>query len=345
VSAVLAAVTEGVGEMRVREVPEPGDPGTGELVVRPDAVGLCGSDYHFFDGGLTEAAGGGRFPRVQGHEVSATVEVVGEGCDAGFEVGQRVALWPLTACGSCYPCRVGRANVCSNFQLIGIHIDGGLQERFTVAADHAFPIDAAPELAALVEPVSIAVRAVGRGRVAAGERVAILGAGPIGQSLSVAARDRGAEVLIVDRVASRLDRSRAETLVWADAAQVVGDARDWSGGEGPAVVIDATGAPAAVRAAVDMVAPAGRVVQVGMSGDEVTVRIGSFTEKELDVLGVCCCGAGEFGEAVQLVERRRDELAPLITHAYPLERAPEAIAFAIEHPVEVMKVVITGARG
>ena len=67
-SAVLAAVTEGVGDMRVREVPEPGDPGVGELVVRPDAVGLCGSDYHFFDGGLTEAAGGGRFPRVQGHE-------------------------------------------------------------------------------------------------------------------------------------------------------------------------------------------------------------------------------------------------------------------------------------
>jgi L-gulonate 5-dehydrogenase len=345
VSAVLAAVTEGVGEMRIREVPEPGDPGTGELVVRPDAVGLCGSDYHFFDGGLTEAAGGGRFPRVQGHEVSATVEVVGEGCDPGLEVGQRVALWPLTACGSCYPCRVGRANVCSNFQLIGIHVDGGLRERFAVAADHAFPIDAAPELAALVEPVSIAVRAMRRGRVEAGERVVILGAGPIGQSLSVAARDRGAEVLIVDRVASRLERSRTETLVWADAAQVVGDARDWSGGEGPGVVIDATGAPAAVRAAVDMVAPAGRVVQVGMSGDEATVRIGSFTEKELDVLGVCCCGGGEFGEAVSLVERRRDELAPLITHTYPLERAPEAIAFAIEHPVEVMKVVITGATG
>ena len=344
-SAVLAAVTEGVGEMRVREVPEPGDPGTGELLVRPDAVGLCGSDYHFFDGGLTEAAGGGRFPRVQGHEVSATVEVVGEGCGPGWEVGQRVALWPLTACGSCYPCRVGRANVCSNFQLIGIHIDGGLRERFAVAADHAFPIDAAPELAALVEPVSIAVRAMHRGRVEAGERVVILGAGPIGQSLSVAARDRGAEVLLVDRVASRLERSRTETLVWSGAAQVVGDARDWSGGLGPAVVIDATGAPAAVRAAVDLVAPAGRVVQVGMSGDEATVRIGSFTEKELDVLGVCCCGGGEFGEAVSLVERRRDELAPLVTHTYPLERAPEAIAFAIEHPVEVMKVVITGATG
>ena len=344
-SAVLAAVTEGVGDMRVREVPEPGDPGVGELIVRPDAVGLCGSDYHFFDGALTEAAGGGRFPRVQGHEVSATVEVLGEACNPGLRVGQRVALWPLTPCGRCYPCRVGRSNVCSNFELIGIHVDGGLQERFTVASDHAFAIDAPPELAALVEPVSIAMRAMRRGRVEAGERVVILGAGPIGQSLSVAARDRGAEVLVVDRVASRLERSRAETLLWEDAAQVVSAARDWSGGEGPAAVIEATGAPAAVRAAVDMAASAGRVVQVGMSGDEVTVRIGSFTEKELDVLGVCCCGGDEFAEAVQLVERRRDELASLVTHTYPLEQAPAAIAFAMEHPVEVMKVVITQARG
>jgi threonine dehydrogenase-like Zn-dependent dehydrogenase len=338
---MLAAVTEGVGEMRVREVPEPGDPGPGELVVAPDAVGLCGSDYHFFDGGLTEAAGGGRFPRVQGHEVSAIVEAAGDGCE--IEVGQRVALWPLTPCGHCYPCRVGRSNVCTNFRLIGIHVDGGLQERLTVAADHAFGIDATPELAALVEPVSIAVRAVRRGRIAAGERVVILGAGPIGQSLSVAARDRGAEVLLVDRVASRLELGvGAETLVWDDAEQVVSDARDWADGDGPAVVIDATGAAPAVRAAVDMVASAGRVVQVGMAGDEVPLRIGSFTEKELDVLGVCCCGGGEFGEAVELVERRRDELAPLVTHSYPLARAPEAIAFAMEHPVEVMKVVITG---
>jgi L-gulonate 5-dehydrogenase len=342
---MLAAVTERVGDMRVREVPEPGEPGAGELVVRPDAVGLCGSDYHFFDGGLTAAAGGGLFPRVQGHEVSATIEVLGEACDPGLRVGQRVALWPLTPCGRCYPCRVGRSNVCSNFRLIGIHVDGGLQERFTVASDHAFPIDAPPALAALVEPVSIAMRAVHRGRIEAGERVVILGAGPIGQSLCVAARDRGAEVLIVDVVASRLEHSRAETLVWEDAAQVVGAAREWSGGDGPAVAIDATGVPAAVRAAVDMAASAGRVVQVGMSGDEVSLRVGSFTEKELDVLGVCCCGGGEFAEAVELVQRRRDELAPLVTHTYPLDRAPEAIAFAIEHPVEVMKVVITSVEG
>lgn len=102
--------------------------------------------------------------------------------------------------------------------------------------------------------------------------------------------------------------------------------------------------PDAVRAAVELVASAGRVVQVGMSGDEVTFRLGSFTEKELDFLGVACCGTGEFGEAVELVERNADRLAPLVSHEFALEEAPAALRFAMEHPADVMKVVIRGER-
>jgi threonine dehydrogenase-like Zn-dependent dehydrogenase len=106
------------------------------------------------------------------------------------------------------------------------------------------------------------------------------------------------------------------------------------------VAFDATGAPAAVRAMIDMVASAGRAVQVGMSGEEVTFRLGSLTEKELDLLGVSCCGAEEFGEAVAVVERNTPLLAPLISHRFALDQAPEAIRFAIENPTDVMKVVI-----
>jgi len=91
--------------------------------------------------------------------------------------------------------------------------------------------------------------------------------------------------------------------VWENAAEVVSFARRWAGRGGPPVAIDATGSPAAVRAMVEMVASAGRAIQVGMSVEEVTLRIGSLTEKELDLLGVCCCGAGEFGAAVGVVER------------------------------------------
>jgi len=342
-----AAVTQSVGEMAVVDRPAPDQLGPthpAHVTVAPEAVGICGSDYHFFAGELSDAAGGSQFPRVQGHEVGATVVAIGPGARGELRVGQRVALWPLRACGRCYPCSVGRPNTCDNFELIGIHVDGGLQERLSLPDSQVYPIAVEdPALAALAEPVSIAVRAVNRARIRAGERVVVLGAGPIGQCICVVARERGAEVLMVDLQESRLGLSRsmgAETLVWTGPTEVVSAARRWAGPAGPPVAIDATGAPAAVRAMVDMVASAGRAVQVGMSADEVTLRIGSLTEKELDVLGVSVCTGEEFGEAVAVVERNADVLARLISHRFPLERAPEALRFAMDNPTEVMKVVI-----
>jgi threonine dehydrogenase-like Zn-dependent dehydrogenase len=339
-----AAITHAPRSMAVRDdVPEPGPPGAGEVLVRPEAVGICGSDFHFFLGELHELVGA-TLPRVQGHEIAATIEAVGEGCRAELRPGARVALWPLRPCGDCYPCRLGRGNVCDNFSLIGIHTDGGLQDRLTVPEGQVFPIATdRPEVAALAEPMSIAVRAVNRGRIAAGERVVVLGAGPIGQALTVAARERGADVLLVDRLERRLDTGRAlgaDGIAWTDAPAVVAAARDWAGDPGPPVVVDATGAPAAIRAAVDMAPSAGRVVIVGMGPDDVALRVGSFTEKELDVLGTSVCNAGEFAAAVGIVERNADALAALVTHEFPLDRAPAALSYAMENAADVMKVVI-----
>src|SRR5919202_1108684 len=283
-----AAVTEAPGTMAIRDdAREPGPPGPGEVVVRPQAVGICGSDFHFYAGELHELVGA-TLPRVQGHEVAAVVEAVGRECREDLAPGARVALWPLTPCGACRPCRMGRGNVCERFSLIGIHTDGGLQERLTMPQGQVFPIaEERPVVAALAEPVSIAVRAVNRGRVAAGERAVVFGAGPIGQAIAVAALERGAAVLL---------------------------------------------APSA-----------GRVVIVGMGPHEVALRVGSFTEKELDVLGTSVCTAEEFAEAVAIVERNGDRLAPLVTHEFAFDRAPEALAFAMENPTDVMKVVIRGA--
>jgi threonine dehydrogenase-like Zn-dependent dehydrogenase len=344
-----AAVTEAVGSMAILDRPDPGEPGPGQVVVAPEAVGICGSDYHFFAGELSEEAGGSQFPRVQGHEVGATVVAVGPDCRSALEVGQRVALLPLHACGHCYPCSVGRPNTCDYFQLIGIHVDGGLQERLTLPQAQVYPIAVSdPAVAALAEPVSIAVRAINRARVAPGsdERVVVLGAGPIGQCICLVARERGASVLVVDLQESRLGLSRsmgADTLVWTSAREVVAFARSWAAPAGPPVAIDATGAPAAVRAMVEMVASAGRAVQVGMSGEEVTLRLGSLTEKELDLLGVSCCNAEEFGDAVGVVEGNAELLRGLVSHRFALERAPEALRFAMDNPTEVMKVVIGDA--
>jgi threonine dehydrogenase-like Zn-dependent dehydrogenase len=350
-----AAVTDAPRSMQVRDdVAEPGPPGRGEVVVRPCAVGICGSDFHFYAGELHELVGA-TLPRVQGHEVAAVVEAVGADVGpagagpgrGGLEPGATVALWPLTPCGACRPCRMGRGNVCERFTLIGIHTDGGLQERLTMPAGQVFPIaEERPEVAALTEPVSIAVRAVNRGRVAGGEHAVVLGAGSIGQAIAVAALERGAAVLLVDPLERRLETGRragADAIPWTDAEEVVARAREWAGDSGPPVVLDATGAPDAIRAAVDMAPSAGRVVIVGMGPHEVALRVGSFTEKELDVLGTSVCTAEEFAAAVALVERNGDRLAPLVTHEFDFDRAPEALTYAMDNPTEVMKVVIRGA--
>ena len=126
---MLAAVTRSPGVMVVDDVPEPGPPGPRDVIVRPEAVGICGSDLHFYTGD-TGALSGARsfFPRIQGHEFSAVVEQLGRDCPAGVRAGDRVAVWPLRGCGRCYPCRSGRANACVSLDLVGIHRDGGLQQ-------------------------------------------------------------------------------------------------------------------------------------------------------------------------------------------------------------------------
>jgi L-gulonate 5-dehydrogenase len=331
--------------MEVVDVGEPGAPGPGEALLQPTAVGLCGSDFHYFLGDIgTIDDPASLYPRIQGHETAATIVALGDDAPDGLSEGLAVAVWPVTSCGSCYPCLQGRGNACARISLIGVHRDGSLCDRMVVPATQLFPVgDQDPGLAALVEPVSIAVRAVVRGRVVPGERAVVLGAGPIGQALVLAAGDRGASVLVVDTLASRLERAArlgAETLPVSPGDDVVAAAREWAGGDGPEIVFEATGVPTLLQTSVDIVAPAGRVVVVGLSAEPAPVRVGALPLKEIDVLGTSCCGADEFAEAVALVGRRRGVAAGLVTHEFTLEQAPEAIAYAMANPAEVMKAVV-----
>jgi threonine dehydrogenase-like Zn-dependent dehydrogenase len=333
--------------MEVIDRPEPGPAAPGFVVVRPEAIGLCGSDFHYFHGDMGSVRDDELYPRVQGHEFSAIVEDVGSDCAPGIAAGQRVAVWPVIECGSCHACRIGRGNACEQIKLIGIHLDGALQERFAVPATQAFPVaDMDATLTAFIEPMSIAVRAIRRGRVAPGERVLVLGAGPIGQALAIASVDAGARVLVADRIAARLERGRAsgaDHVLLEPGDDLVSRARAWGGGALPEVVFEATGAEGPMRASLDAVAQAGRVVVVGLSTHEVPLRIGALPFRELDLLGTSCCDASDFAEAAALVARRSAAVEPLISHEFALAEAPAAIAFAIEHPAEVMKaLVLTG---
>jgi L-gulonate 5-dehydrogenase len=336
---MLIAVTTAPGTMSVTDAPEP-TAQPGQALIAVEAVGLCGSDYHLLDGTHPYA----RFPQTQGHEFAGVVTEFGAGYAGDLEVGQRVAVEPLVPCGACFACRRGRYNCCRDLKVMGAHIPGALAEFVAVRADALHPVgDLDPATAALVEPVSIGLQAVHRGAIAAGDDVVVLGAGPIGLAVTLGAVDRGARVLVADRVPARLAHARtfgAHSVVDTGQADLGESVREWTAGDGAAVVIDATGVPALIRGAFDLIAPSGTIVVVGISDQEVSIPVIEFSRKEVTVLG-SRNNAGIFPDAVDLVRRHADTARTLITHTFPLAEVPEAIRYAADHPAQVGKAIIT----
>lgn len=336
-------VTRGPFDVTVEEIPFI-QPAAGEALVRIERIGVCGSDISLYKGTHPYRL----YPRIQGHEAAGIVVALGEGTLRGnVAIGDRVAIEPLLPCGACYPCRIGRANCCTNLNVLGAHVDGAFREFVALPVALLHPAnDLDPDHAALCEPVSIAVQAAARGEIGPTDRVVVVGAGPIGASICLAAGDRGARVLCVDMLPSRLALARtfgAERTVVAREEDVEAAIREWTDGDGPSVAVDAVGAPAVIRQCCAMVASAGRVVIVGLSDQDVTLPIIDFTRKEMTILG-SRNNAGRFGEAVDLVRRNRHRIGAMITHRYPLQATPEALKFAAEHPAETEKVMIEVAE-
>jgi L-gulonate 5-dehydrogenase len=330
--------------MLIEDVSGPGPPRAGNVIVRPEAVGICGSDFHLFSGDVGALSGARHFyPRIQGHEVSAIVEDPGQA--TAIQQGERVAIWPLLPCGGCYPCRAGRPNVCPRFRLVGVHLDGGLQQRLEVPSSTVFGVgDLDPDSTAFVEPASIAVHALARGRLAPGEQAVVFGAGPIGLATTLAAAAAGARVSTVDPLPARRDLAKrlgAERVTWASGAALEEEIAHWTDGDGPPLVVETSGEAAVLPQAVDLTSAAGRVVVVGMSSDAVPLRPGVFPAKEIDVIGSSCATAEDFRNAIRLVSSNRASLAAIFSHHFPLTNAAEAFEFAMNRPPDAIKIVVT----
>jgi len=280
------ALTTAPGRMEIRagQVPEPA---SDEVLVEVEMVGICGSDLHVWTGHHPYF----RYPGVQGHEFGGRIVELGAEARAEgrLSIGDRVAVEPLLPCGACIACRRARPNCCVALQVLGAHVDGALADRIAVRASSCHPaIGLDAELTALVEPISIGLQAVARSGIVAGDRAVVIGAGPIGLAILLGATDVGAEVLVVDRLPSRLDLAIAFGAVKVvDSGQVdmVTTIDDWTDGQGPVVVFEATGVPSLIRSAVDLVASSGTVVIVGLSQEEVSLPILAFTRKELTIVG------------------------------------------------------------
>ncbi len=335
-----AAVTYSAGKIEISEVAEP-KPGERQVLVQVAAVGLCGSDVHFYLGSDPYAS----FPRVQGHEFSGIVlEAPEPRLQTDPVAGDLVAVEPLLPCGTCYACRRGLSNCCMSLRVLGVHVDGALAERIAVRSSAVHVAnDVTPELAALVEPLSIGVHACRRALVASGDRVVVFGAGAIGQAVLLAALERGAKVLVVDQLAARLELSTslgAERVVDASKQETTEEVRAWTDSDGADVVFEATGSPTVLRQCVVVAAHGARVVVLGTPNNEAPFPVLEITRKELNILG-SRNGTNCFQEALGIVRSRPQEIARLITQRFSLDEVERALQFASDHPDLTEKIMIT----
>jgi L-iditol 2-dehydrogenase len=325
---VRAAVLNRPGEVAVVERPAP-VPGPGEVLVRVRAVGVCGSDTHYFDHGRI-----GRFvvesPLVLGHEASGVVEGVGSDVDPA-RVGERVSIEPGVPCRQCVQCLGGRYNLCPDMVFhASPPVDGSHAELVVIHQSFAHPVpdSVSDEEAALLEPLSVGIWACRKGEVGPGSRVLVTGAGPIGLVCIQVARACGAsEVVVTDLNAERLG---VATELGATGTIASGSVAldDWYAGRpAPEVLLECSGHAGATVDAIRVLAPAGRAVLVGMGGDELALPLSVVQERELVVTGTFRY-ANTWPTAIGLVGSGQVDLARLVTGRFPLTESAAALTAA-----------------
>lgn len=335
-----AVIVPSPGILEVSEVPMAPKPGKGEVMIKMKAGGICGSDVHVYHGRSAFAT----YPRILGHEIAGEVVESGEGADT-LAAGAHVVIDPVTSCGECYACRIGRHNVCRSVKVLAAHVDGGFRQYMTVSVKNAHVIskDIPWDLACTAEPYSIAAEATDRGSLTADDRALICGAGPIGIVILQAAKMIGAKVMVLDNVGARLEKAKqigADEIVDSAKEDVTRRVMDWTGGEGASVIFEATGNIGIMESCVSAwPSQAGRVVVLGFPNAPMSVVPLDIMRRELDIRG-SRLNRDKFPEVVAWLEKGLVHPAQMITHRFPFEKARDAMDQIAKDPVNTMKVIL-----
>jgi L-iditol 2-dehydrogenase len=321
------------------------DPAAGEIQVRVDAVGVCGSDLHSYCEGAvgdTPAV----YPMVLGHEPAGTVVRVGAGV-SGWSAGDRAALEPALYCYHCEYCRAGRYNVCANIRFLSTIGNPGFFRQFVnlpPASLLAIPRGLSMELAALVEPLAVALHSLKFAAVQVGETVAVFGAGPIGLLTIASLKVSGAgRIWVVEPLAHRRELARhmgADVVVDPTAVDPVKQIAADTGRRGVDCALDCAAKDHTINQAIRSVRNAGRVVLTGIhSGVLIPFDVSNLRRKEVSFFNVRRSN-DESAPALELLVKRPEWFAPLVTHRRPLENIAEAFAIAGDYSDGVGKMML-----
>lgn len=340
-----AAVMTGIREIETREIPEPELRGAHDVLLRIDAVGVCGSDVHYYKmGRIGSDVVKGSF--IMGHECAGTVQKVGAEV-RGLQEGQLVAIDPLVACGHCDQCRIGRRHTCRNHRFLGLpgQMSGSLVEYLVLPDDccHPVPASMTADQAALVEPLSIGVYAQRLSQIECGAKIAILGSGPIGLSVMLACHAAGdCKVYATDLVAERQKLASQLGAVWTgnpnndDVVKAIRDLEPF----GVDLVFECAGQQETLEQGVELLKPGGSLMIVGIpETDRISFPAHTLRRNELILKNVRRqnhCTA----PTIDLMASGRINADPLMTHRFPLEETQAAFDMVSGYRDGVVKAMI-----
>ena len=341
-------VKPGHFEWQERPMPRP-EPG--QALIRTKKVGICGSDIHAYRGRQPSLV----TPCILGHEILGEVVETNYlsslNSPVPIEPGDRVVVDPKIACQNCYACSINRENICENLKILSVHVDGGLTEYFLAGLEQLYrvPERVSEQEAVLAEPLSIGAQAIERGRVGRNEQVVILGAGPIGLTTLVLAKEKGARVAMLDLWPNRLAAAKnigADLVINVNAREeeeVLKQIKEFCSGHGPEVLIDAAAVQKTAKLAIKALARTGRLVVLGMAKPDVWLPYLPILKKELDIIGSRMATNHQFSVVLDFFQRSKWSKIlseQLVTAQYPFRDVQSAIEFSEKHPEKAIKVII-----
>jgi 2-desacetyl-2-hydroxyethyl bacteriochlorophyllide A dehydrogenase len=299
-------VLEQPGHFAQRDAPPP-VPDAGEALVRIRRVGVCGTDYHAFEGEQPYFT----YPRILGHELSGDVASVPEN-SRGVRPGDRVAVEPYLNCGECHACRAGKRNCCERLRVLGVHTDGGMQSLLAVPVHRLHKSSKLTlDQLALVEPLGIGAHAVVRSTLRKGESVLVIGAGPIGLAVTQFAVAAGGRVRVLE-----INPGRREF-----AARFGLEVQERADDQLADVVFDATGNAKSMEQSVARVGHGGRLIFVGLVQSHVAIDDPLFHRREITLLA-SRNSVDDFPRIIRMIEQGKIDTAPWITHRLSLAEVP-----------------------
>ena len=288
------------------------------VLVKMTAAGICGSDVGIYHG--TNAAA--TYPRVIGHEMVGRVDEVGPNVK-DLKPGDRVIINQVTSCGHCYPCRIGRGNVCDSLAVRGVHIDGGYRE--------------------YIEPTTIGIQSCTRAELQKDDMLLIYGSGALGSSILKIARLLCDHIIVADVLDDKLEAAKANGAAYTINVlkeNLLEKVKEYTYGHGATVSIDAVCNKDSLINLLQATGNAGRVMTMGFSTSPTEINQFVITSKELDVRGSRLQNK-MFGKAIELVNEGKLDLSGAVSHTFPLTKAQEAFDFVDSHDPSIRKIVLT----